>query len=284
MGKCYCDYCDVFLTHDSVAVRKQHNDGNRHRQNVCEYYRQFVGKEGQDKVDTVVAEFECLVAKGLVCPTFGLSVINGVINGVSTTGKIVGYGQSTLFGNVRIQPPVVSEMSSEKHSAPIEPRSTDVAVNFSREQPPSGGERSPKRQRVSLPEERGNQDHAEKNMPDNFSPPEVAAVSERAQIENGENSGGDLTTNGNGRTDAQSATVKEGEGARHGATTYGAAIVSESNPRVLSVPDSPPPAAAAVATAAVEIVEAENIDVATPVIANEGDANGSDMDMEMDDE
>ncbi|WFD32432.1 U1 small nuclear ribonucleoprotein C [Malassezia sp. CBS 17886] len=38
MGKHYCDYCDVFLTHDSTSVRKAHNCGRNHLQNVRDYY------------------------------------------------------------------------------------------------------------------------------------------------------------------------------------------------------------------------------------------------------
>lgn len=38
MGKHYCDYCDVFLTHDSTSVRKAHNSGRNHLQNVRDYY------------------------------------------------------------------------------------------------------------------------------------------------------------------------------------------------------------------------------------------------------
>lgn len=72
MGKCYCDYCDVFLTNDSVAVRKQHNDGNRHKHNVCEYYRQYVGQQLQQQIDAVVLQFERNVEMGLVRPTYGL--------------------------------------------------------------------------------------------------------------------------------------------------------------------------------------------------------------------
>lgn len=34
----YCDYCDVFLTHDSSSVRKAHNLGRVHQQNVRDYY------------------------------------------------------------------------------------------------------------------------------------------------------------------------------------------------------------------------------------------------------
>lgn len=72
MGKCYCDYCDVFLTNDSVAVRKQHNDGNRHKHNVCEYYRQYVGQQLQEQIDEIVEDFELKVSQGLVRPTYGL--------------------------------------------------------------------------------------------------------------------------------------------------------------------------------------------------------------------
>lgn len=72
MGKCYCDYCDVFLTNDSVAVRKQHNEGNRHKYNVCEYYRQYIGEQLQKQIDDIVASFELRVAQGLITPTYAL--------------------------------------------------------------------------------------------------------------------------------------------------------------------------------------------------------------------
>lgn len=36
--KHYCDYCDVFLTHDSTSVRKAHNNGRNHLSNVRDYY------------------------------------------------------------------------------------------------------------------------------------------------------------------------------------------------------------------------------------------------------
>jgi U1 small nuclear ribonucleoprotein C len=31
MPRYYCDYCDVYLTHDSPAVRKAHNTGRKHK-------------------------------------------------------------------------------------------------------------------------------------------------------------------------------------------------------------------------------------------------------------
>lgn len=79
MGKYYCDYCDVYLTHDSAAVRKQHNDGNRHKQNVCSYYLQLITARMQAKVDRVIEEFETELAAGTLTPTYGLSTVEGAI-------------------------------------------------------------------------------------------------------------------------------------------------------------------------------------------------------------
>jgi hypothetical protein len=35
------DYCDTFLTHDSPAVRRQHNEGYKHKAAVRNYYMMF---------------------------------------------------------------------------------------------------------------------------------------------------------------------------------------------------------------------------------------------------
>ncbi|EYB94409.1 hypothetical protein Y032_0172g377 [Ancylostoma ceylanicum] len=39
MPKYYCDYCDTFLTHDSPSVRKTHNGGRKHKENVRMFYQ-----------------------------------------------------------------------------------------------------------------------------------------------------------------------------------------------------------------------------------------------------
>ncbi|KAG0249993.1 hypothetical protein BG011_008734 [Mortierella polycephala] len=41
MPKYYCDYCDIFLTHDSSSVRKAHNAGRNHLINVKTYYSEL---------------------------------------------------------------------------------------------------------------------------------------------------------------------------------------------------------------------------------------------------
>lgn len=35
------DYCDVYLTHDSMSVRKAHNNGRNHLRNVQAYYERM---------------------------------------------------------------------------------------------------------------------------------------------------------------------------------------------------------------------------------------------------
>ncbi|CBQ70023.1 related to U1 small nuclear ribonucleoprotein C [Sporisorium reilianum SRZ2] len=58
MGKHYCDYCDVFLTHDSVSVRKAHNSGRNHLQNVREYYQTLDPEQIQQVLDTLAQEYD----------------------------------------------------------------------------------------------------------------------------------------------------------------------------------------------------------------------------------
>src|SRR5436190_8280173 len=38
---CSGDYCDVYLTHDSMSVRKAHNSGRNHLRNVVDYYQRM---------------------------------------------------------------------------------------------------------------------------------------------------------------------------------------------------------------------------------------------------
>eukprot|EP00029_Vermamoeba_vermiformis_P006502 TRINITY_DN2568_c0_g1_i1.p1 TRINITY_DN2568_c0_g1~~TRINITY_DN2568_c0_g1_i1.p1 ORF type:complete len:110 (-),score=10.23 TRINITY_DN2568_c0_g1_i1:15-344(-) len=42
MPKYFCDYCDIWLTHDSKSVRRSHNEGWRHKENVRNYYNLLI--------------------------------------------------------------------------------------------------------------------------------------------------------------------------------------------------------------------------------------------------
>lgn len=58
MPKYYCDYCDVFLTHDSPSVRKTHNAGWKHKASVKAWYQQFEFDQIQMMIDEIVKNYE----------------------------------------------------------------------------------------------------------------------------------------------------------------------------------------------------------------------------------
>ncbi|KAF8458117.1 hypothetical protein BGX38DRAFT_1085772, partial [Terfezia claveryi] len=47
------DYCDVYLTHDSISVRRAHNSGRNHLRNVVEYYQQIGHEKAQSVIDSI---------------------------------------------------------------------------------------------------------------------------------------------------------------------------------------------------------------------------------------
>ncbi|KAJ5574741.1 hypothetical protein N7450_008640 [Penicillium hetheringtonii] len=51
------DYCDVYLTHDSMSVRKAHNSGRNHLRNVVEYYQQIGQENAQSVIDSITASY-----------------------------------------------------------------------------------------------------------------------------------------------------------------------------------------------------------------------------------
>ncbi|KAJ1823500.1 U1 small nuclear ribonucleoprotein C [Coemansia sp. RSA 2703] len=53
MPRYYCDYCDIFLTHDSSSVRQAHNSGWKHVNQVAAYYRNLPAEKIQSVVDTL---------------------------------------------------------------------------------------------------------------------------------------------------------------------------------------------------------------------------------------
>jgi hypothetical protein len=54
MPKFYCDFCDVFLTHDTLNVRRSHNAGWKHKANVRAYYAQFL--EQSNPINTMLGQ------------------------------------------------------------------------------------------------------------------------------------------------------------------------------------------------------------------------------------
>lgn len=57
MPKFFCDYCDVYLTHDSMSVRKDHNSGRNHLRNVIDYYQQIGHEKAQSVIDSITSSY-----------------------------------------------------------------------------------------------------------------------------------------------------------------------------------------------------------------------------------
>ncbi|KAI6784375.1 U1 small nuclear ribonucleoprotein C [Emericellopsis cladophorae] len=57
MPKFFCDYCDVYLTHDSMSVRRAHNSGKNHLRNVVDYYQQIGHEKAQSVIDSITASY-----------------------------------------------------------------------------------------------------------------------------------------------------------------------------------------------------------------------------------
>ncbi|KAI8975558.1 U1 zinc finger-domain-containing protein [Mycotypha africana] len=58
MPKYYCEYCDIFLTHDSPSVRKAHNAGKNHILNVRNYYAEISHDKAQGIIDEITKAYE----------------------------------------------------------------------------------------------------------------------------------------------------------------------------------------------------------------------------------
>ena len=62
MPKYYCDYCDIFLTHDSLSARKAHNVGWKHKIQVQQFYSELDAESVQQVIDSISEAYQ---AKGL---------------------------------------------------------------------------------------------------------------------------------------------------------------------------------------------------------------------------
>jgi len=67
MPKYYCDYCDTYLTHDSPSVRKTHNNGRKHKDNVKFYYAKWMEDQAQALIDQTIKQAE-KSTKGMPMP------------------------------------------------------------------------------------------------------------------------------------------------------------------------------------------------------------------------
>jgi U1 small nuclear ribonucleoprotein C len=84
MPKFFCDYCDVYLTHDSMSVRKAHNSGRNHLRNVQAYYEQISSDQTQQVINSIT-------------DAYNLANLNGGFPG-GPMGPPVGMGMGGPMG------------------------------------------------------------------------------------------------------------------------------------------------------------------------------------------
>ncbi|KAK6500408.1 hypothetical protein TWF481_010752 [Arthrobotrys musiformis] len=82
---CLGDYCDVYLTHDSISVRKAHNNGRNHIRNVVEYYQQIGQERAQSVIDTITNSY---AAEGHALPFPGMPGMPGFPGGPPPPGGL----------------------------------------------------------------------------------------------------------------------------------------------------------------------------------------------------
>ncbi|GMT33804.1 hypothetical protein PFISCL1PPCAC_25101, partial [Pristionchus fissidentatus] len=81
MPKYYCDYCDTFLTHDSPSVRKTHNGGRKHKDNIRAYYQKWMEEQAQKLVDATAKAFAAGKGRGMGGPP-GMPPMMGGMGGM----------------------------------------------------------------------------------------------------------------------------------------------------------------------------------------------------------
>jgi U1 zinc finger len=62
--KYYCDYCDAFLTNNTVKERNAHNKGKNHKAAVQRYYWQFQVANTQKLVDEIATRCDSMLSSG----------------------------------------------------------------------------------------------------------------------------------------------------------------------------------------------------------------------------
>ena len=78
MPKFYCDFCDVFLTHDTLNVRRSHNAGWKHKANVRAYYADFL--EQSNPINTMLGQRAPTFNPNFSQTSYGSTNIQPVVN------------------------------------------------------------------------------------------------------------------------------------------------------------------------------------------------------------
>lgn len=101
MPKFFCDYCDVYLTHDSMSVRKAHNNGRNHLRNVQAYYEQISSDQTQQVINSITDAYN---SEGQQNPLYQAN-LNGGFPGGPMAGMMGGPPMGGPMGGMPGFPP-----------------------------------------------------------------------------------------------------------------------------------------------------------------------------------
>lgn len=117
MPKYFCDYCDVYLTHDSMSVRKAHNNGRNHLRNVVDYYQQIGQEKAQSVIDSITASYNA-EGQGASNPMLQASVPPGFPGAFGAPPGMPGMGMPPGFP---APPPGIPPMPMGRGMPPLPP-------------------------------------------------------------------------------------------------------------------------------------------------------------------
>lgn len=106
MPKFFCDYCDVYLTHDSMSVRKAHNNGRNHLRNVQAYYEQISSDQTQQVINSITDAYN---TEGQANPLFQQNLAGGFPGG--PMGGMPGMGMPPMGMPPGFPPPGMPPMA-----------------------------------------------------------------------------------------------------------------------------------------------------------------------------
>ena len=140
MPKFFCEYCEINLKNDSPGVRKQHNLGRKHKENVRFYYEQFLVDETQKRLDQTVQSFFATRSYGMPMPHMFYPMPGMSFPGVTPPMyPLQGMNGAVPLPTPMYPPPGVSPISHGMNGAQAIQPSTSAAVSYSSSKcPPTG--------------------------------------------------------------------------------------------------------------------------------------------------
>lgn len=146
MPKYSCDYCSVYLSHDSAAGRKQHYRGKKHHENVKAYYEKLIAAGETGGVQPVSEHGTAIptTLSGSTLPITGLVVIHPYVQPCMLYYRLPQWHAGMIARPPRAVPPGYQQVmhiatqlaKSQLARAPVPPPRTAAPVTAHQQHSP----------------------------------------------------------------------------------------------------------------------------------------------------